>query len=106
MAAYRAAARRFPGLHQPLVGIAMEYARMNNVNLALQCLQNAAELAPQYAPAHACSRLHALHSSLSTHPVCAAAADACVPAHKLGPFASVSVPAVRGRGQGSGQGLG
>ena len=49
MAAYRAAARRFPGLHQPLVGIAMEYARMSNVNLALQCLQNAAALAPQCA---------------------------------------------------------
>ena len=49
MAAYRAAARRFSGLHQPLVGIAMEYARMNNVNLALQCLQNAAALAPECA---------------------------------------------------------
>ena len=49
MAAYRAAARRFPGLHQPLLGIGMEYARMNNLNLALQCLQNAHDLAPTCA---------------------------------------------------------
>ncbi len=36
MAAYRTAARLFPGLHLPLVGMGMEYQRMNNLHLAEQ----------------------------------------------------------------------
>lgn len=36
MAAYRTAARQFPGLHVPLVGMGMEYQRMNNLALAEQ----------------------------------------------------------------------
>ena len=38
MAAYRTAARLFPGLHLPLAGMGMEYARMNNAALAEQLL--------------------------------------------------------------------
>lgn len=34
MAAYRTAARLFPGLHLPLTGMGMEYHRMNNLLLA------------------------------------------------------------------------
>lgn len=34
MAAYRTASRSFPGLHAPMLGMGMEYARMNNVLLA------------------------------------------------------------------------
>ena len=34
MAAYRTAARLFPGLPQPVLGMALEYARMNNLGLA------------------------------------------------------------------------
>ncbi len=34
MAAYRTASRLFPGLPQPVVGMALEYARMNNLGLA------------------------------------------------------------------------
>ena len=34
MAAYRTAARLFPGLHLPLTGMGMEYQRMNNLHLA------------------------------------------------------------------------
>lgn len=41
MAAYRTAARLFPGLHQPLLGMAMEYQRMNNLALAIQLAQQA-----------------------------------------------------------------
>ncbi len=33
MAAYRTAARLFPGLHMPLLGMGMEYQRMNNWQL-------------------------------------------------------------------------
>ena len=36
MAAYRTAARLFRGLHMPLVGMGMEYMRMNNLPLAQQ----------------------------------------------------------------------
>ena len=36
MAAYRTAARLFPGLHTPLLGMGMEYQRMNNLHLAEQ----------------------------------------------------------------------
>jgi anaphase-promoting complex subunit 6 len=46
MAAYRSAARLFPGLHQPLLGMAMEYARMNNLPLAEQLAQQAHERCP------------------------------------------------------------
>ncbi|KAK9823965.1 hypothetical protein WJX72_006697 [[Myrmecia] bisecta] len=34
MASYRTATRLFPGLHLPLVGMGMEYQRMNNLHLA------------------------------------------------------------------------
>lgn len=34
MAAYRTASRLFPGLPQPVIGMALEYARMNNLGLA------------------------------------------------------------------------
>jgi anaphase-promoting complex subunit 6 len=34
MAAYRTAARLFPGLYQPVLGMALEYSRMNNMALA------------------------------------------------------------------------
>lgn len=37
MAAYRTANRLFPGLHGPLMGMGMEYQRMNNLGLAEQC---------------------------------------------------------------------
>ena len=37
MAAYRTAARLFPGLHAPLVGMGMEFQRMNNLHLSEQC---------------------------------------------------------------------
>ena len=46
MAAYRTAARRFPGLHQPLVGMGMEYARMNNLLLSEQMLHAAHTISP------------------------------------------------------------
>ena len=36
MAAYRTAARLFRGLHMPLIGMGMEYMRMNNLPLAQQ----------------------------------------------------------------------
>ena len=36
MAAYRTANRLFPGLHMPLMGMGMEYQRMNNLHLAEQ----------------------------------------------------------------------
>lgn len=36
MAAYRTANRLFPGLHTPLLGMGMEYQRMNNLQLAEQ----------------------------------------------------------------------
>jgi anaphase-promoting complex subunit 6 len=44
MAAYRTAARLFPGLQVPLVGIGMEYSRMNNMGLAEQIFKQALSL--------------------------------------------------------------
>ncbi|KAL4427283.1 hypothetical protein ABPG77_003192 [Micractinium sp. CCAP 211/92] len=46
MAAYRTANRLFPGLHGPLMGMGMEYQRMNNQGLAEQCFSQAAKLCP------------------------------------------------------------
>ncbi len=53
MAAYRTAARLFPGLHLPLLGMGCEYARMNNTALAEQLLLSAHRMCPQVR-AHAC----------------------------------------------------
>ena len=50
MAAYRTASRLFPGLHQPLLGMGCEYARMNNNALAEQVLRNAHAVCPQVSP--------------------------------------------------------
>ncbi|EIE23608.1 TPR-like protein [Coccomyxa subellipsoidea C-169] len=47
MAAYRTAARLFPGLHLPLLGMGCEYARMNNTALAEQLLLSAHRMCPQ-----------------------------------------------------------
>ena len=47
MAAYRTASRLFPGLHQPLLGMGCEYARMNNNALAEQVLRSAHAVCPQ-----------------------------------------------------------
>ena len=47
MAAYRTAARLFPGLHLPLAGMGMEYARMNNAALAEQLLLAAHRTCPR-----------------------------------------------------------
>lgn len=46
MAAYRAAARLFPGLHAPLVGMGTEYGKMSNLHLAEQMLMKAHRLCP------------------------------------------------------------
>lgn len=46
MAAFRTAARRFPGLHLPLIYIGMEYQRMNNLPLAERMFQSAKDLCP------------------------------------------------------------
>ncbi|KAK9905515.1 hypothetical protein WJX75_001308 [Coccomyxa subellipsoidea] len=46
-AAYRTAARLFPGLHLPLLGMGCEYARMNNTALAEQLLLSAHRMCPQ-----------------------------------------------------------
>lgn len=56
MAAYRTAARLFPGLHLPLLGMGCEYARMNNTVLAEQLLLSAHHMCPQ-VNAHASSEL-------------------------------------------------
>ena len=45
MAAYRTAARLFPGLHLPLVGMGMEYQRMNNLHLAEQLFEQVGQAA-------------------------------------------------------------
>lgn len=42
MAAYRTAARLFPGLAAPLTGLGMEYARLSNFQLAAHMLDTAA----------------------------------------------------------------
>lgn len=47
LAAYRTAARLFPGLHTPLLGMGCAYQRMNNLQLAERCLLQAAEMCPQ-----------------------------------------------------------
>jgi anaphase-promoting complex subunit 6 len=46
MAAYRTASRLFPGLHLPLLGMGMEYQRMNNTHLAEQMFNAAHRLCP------------------------------------------------------------
>lgn len=46
LAAYRSAARLFPGLHDPLLGMGLEYARMNNIPLAEQILLSAHKRCP------------------------------------------------------------
>jgi len=47
LAAYRTAARLFPGLHTPLLGMGCAYHRMNNLQLAERCLLQAADMCPQ-----------------------------------------------------------
>lgn len=46
MAAYRTAARLLPGLHVPLLGMGMEYQRMNNLALAEQLFKQAHAICP------------------------------------------------------------
>jgi len=46
MAAYRTAARLFPGLHEPLVGMSLEYAKMNNMPLAEEMMRLAYSKCP------------------------------------------------------------
>jgi len=46
MAAYRTAARRFPGLHGPLLGLGLEHQRMNGGPLAERMLGAAARMCP------------------------------------------------------------
>jgi anaphase-promoting complex subunit 6 len=46
MAAYRTAARLFPGLQGPVLGMGMEYSRMNNLGLAAQMFNQASRLCP------------------------------------------------------------
>lgn len=47
MAAYRSAARLFPGLHAPVLGMGMEYMALGNLSLAAHMLQAAQRLCPQ-----------------------------------------------------------
>ena len=58
LAAYRAAARLFPGLHTPVLGMGMEYARMNNLGLAERLFRAAHELCPE--DARVCHEIGAL----------------------------------------------
>ncbi|CAG9461098.1 unnamed protein product [Pedinophyceae sp. YPF-701] len=44
LAAYRTAARRFRGLHIPVLGIAAEYQKTSNLDLALEVLSDARDL--------------------------------------------------------------
>jgi anaphase-promoting complex subunit 6 len=46
MAAYRTAARLFPGLAAPLAGLGTEYARLNNMPLAEHMFAAATRRAP------------------------------------------------------------
>lgn len=46
MAAYRTAARLFPGLHLPLLGMGMEYQRMSNLPLAEQLFRQGHAICP------------------------------------------------------------
>ncbi len=65
MAAYRTAARLFPGLHLPLLGMGCEYARMNNTALAEQLLLSAHRMCPQVG-APTSVRLHTQSSAHMT----------------------------------------
>ncbi len=66
MAAYRTAARLFPGLHLPLTGMGMEYQRMNNLHLAEQMfLQVSYLLSSQLAVEGICFLLHSYANSHS-----------------------------------------
>ncbi|GBF89495.1 anaphase-promoting complex subunit 6 [Raphidocelis subcapitata] len=47
LAAYRTAARLFPGLHTPVLGMGMEYSRMNNLGLAERLFHAAHKLCPE-----------------------------------------------------------
>lgn len=49
MAAYRTATRLFPGLHAPLLGMGMEYGRMNNLGLAEACFTQVSECRNQHS---------------------------------------------------------
>ena len=70
MAAYRTAARLFPGLHDPLLGMGCEYARMNSTALAQQLLRSAHAVCPQARPTAALSAasLSARQHDCSDHP--------------------------------------
>ncbi len=46
MAAYRTAARLFPGLYEPILGMSLEYARMNNMGLAEKMCKMACDICP------------------------------------------------------------
>lgn len=46
MAAYRTAARLFPGLHEPILGMSLEYSRMNNMALAEKMCKMAYQKCP------------------------------------------------------------
>lgn len=46
MAAYRTAARLFPGLYEPILGMGLEYARMNNMGLAEKMCRMACDICP------------------------------------------------------------
>eukprot|EP00891_Asterochloris_glomerata_P009640 jgi/Astpho2/9640/e_gw1.00146.47.1_t len=65
MAAYRTAARLFPGLHLPLVGMGMEYQRMNNLHLAEQLFEQAHKMSP--CEPLACNELGVLASRKGQH---------------------------------------
>lgn len=46
LAAYRTAARLFPGLHTPLLGMGSTYQRMNNLHLCERCFLQAHAICP------------------------------------------------------------
>jgi Flp pilus assembly protein TadD len=46
LAAYRTAARLFPGLHTPLLGMGCAYQRMNNLHLCERCFLQARSMCP------------------------------------------------------------
>ena len=46
LAAYRTAARLFPGLHTPLLGMGCAYGAMSNAHLGQRCLLQAQALCP------------------------------------------------------------
>lgn len=66
MAAYRTAARLFPGLHLPLLGMGCEYARMNNTPLAEQLLLSAHRMCPQVYSQSASTAMHCCCGSSAT----------------------------------------